>query len=117
MGIALDGLVSGLNTTELINALMDVHAIPRNLLSAKSDDRKVIISQLQTLNTSLQELAAKAKKAASGETLKLTGSNAGTVYDLTATVTLSFDEGSEASQGATVDLTKVNVDLQQRLNS
>ncbi|MGW6226276.1 alternate-type signal peptide domain-containing protein [Cellulosimicrobium cellulans] len=54
---------------------------------------------------------------ASGETLELTGSNAGTVYDLTATVTLSFDEGSEASQGATVDLTKVNVDLQQRLNS
>jgi len=69
MGIALDGLVSGLNTTELINALMDVHAIPRNLLSAKSDDKKLIISQLQTLNSSLQELAATAKKAASGEIL------------------------------------------------
>lgn len=69
MGIALDGLVSGLNTTELINALMDVQAIPRNLLSAKSDDKKVIISQLQTLNTSLQDLAAKAKTAAKGETL------------------------------------------------
>ncbi|WP_404435795.1 flagellar filament capping protein FliD [Microbacterium aerolatum] len=69
MGIALDGLVSGLNTTELINALMDVQAIPRNLMSAKADDKKVIISQLQTLNTSLQDLAAKAKTAASGESL------------------------------------------------
>jgi flagellar hook-associated protein 2 len=69
MGIALDGLVSGLNTTELINALMDVQAIPRNLMSAKADDKKVIISQLQTLNTSLQDLAAKAKTAAKGETL------------------------------------------------
>ncbi|GEK86927.1 flagellar filament capping protein FliD [Microbacterium aerolatum] len=69
MGIALDGLVSGLNTTELINALMDVQAIPRNLMSAKADDKKLIISQLQTLNTSLQDLAAKAKTAASGESL------------------------------------------------
>jgi flagellar hook-associated protein 2 len=69
MGIALDGLVSGLNTTELINALMDVQAIPRNLMKAKSDDKTVIISQLQSLNTSLQELAAKAKTAASGESL------------------------------------------------
>ncbi|GGD75002.1 flagellar filament capping protein FliD [Microbacterium murale] len=69
MGIALDGLVSGLNTTELIKALMDVQAIPRNLMKAKADDKNVIISQLQTLNTSLQDLAAKAKTAAKGETL------------------------------------------------
>jgi flagellar hook-associated protein 2 len=38
-------------------------------MSAKADDKKVIISQLQTLNTSLQDLAAKAKTAAKGETL------------------------------------------------
>lgn len=69
MGIALDGLVSGLNTTELIKALMDVQAIPRNLMKAKADDKNVIISQLQTLNASLQDLAAKAKTAAKGETL------------------------------------------------
>lgn len=67
MGLSLDGLVSGLDTTALINALMDVHAIPRNLMSAKADDKKLIISQLQSLNTSLQELAVKAAKAASGE--------------------------------------------------
>lgn len=69
MGIALDGLVSGLNTTELIDALMDVQAIPRNLMSAKADDKKLIISQLQSLNTSLQDLVTKASKAASGESI------------------------------------------------
>lgn len=69
MGIALDGLVSGLNTTELINALMDVHAIPRNLMSAKADDKKLIISQLQSLNTAIQDLATKAKSAASGDSI------------------------------------------------
>lgn len=85
MGIALDGLVSGLNTTELIDALMDVQAIPRNLMSAKADDKKVIISQLQTLNTSLQDLAAKAKTAASGESLSTfsaTSSSSSVTVDL-----------------------------------
>lgn len=69
MAISLDGLVSGLDTTALINALMDVQSIPRNLMSAKADDKKLIISQLQSLNTSLQELAITAAKAASGESL------------------------------------------------
>ncbi|BDZ39179.1 flagellar filament capping protein FliD [Microbacterium suwonense] len=64
MGIALDGLVSGLDTTSLIKALMDVQAIPRNLLNAKMTDKGVVISNLQSLNSSLQELATKAKDAA-----------------------------------------------------
>lgn len=63
MGIALDGLVSGLNTTELIKSLMDVNAIPRNLLKSKMTDKGVIISNLQSLNTSLQDIATKAKAA------------------------------------------------------
>lgn len=91
MGIALDGLVSGLNTTELIDALMDVQAIPRNLMSAKADDKKVIISQLQTLNTSLQELAAKAKTAASGESL-----NAFSATSSSSSVTVALRPGATA---------------------
>lgn len=63
MGIALDGLVSGLNTTELIKSLMDVNAIPRNLLKSKMTDKGVIISNLQSLNSSLQDIATKAKAA------------------------------------------------------
>nr|WP_274636002.1 flagellar filament capping protein FliD [Microbacterium bovistercoris] len=69
MGLSLDGLVSGLDTTALIKSLMDVEAIPRNLLSAKQTDKSGIISQLQTLNASIQSLADRAKKAASGTAL------------------------------------------------
>ncbi|WP_425838991.1 flagellar filament capping protein FliD [Microbacterium sp. PA5] len=64
MAISLDGLASKLDTTAIINALMDVEKIPRTLLSAKSDDRKVVISHLQSLNTALQDLFTRAKTAA-----------------------------------------------------
>jgi flagellar hook-associated protein 2 len=62
----IDGLVSGLQTAELIDSLMKVHAIPQSLLSSKIADRNSIVSNLQSLNTSLQGLFDKAK-AASGE--------------------------------------------------
>ena len=63
MGLSFDGLASGLDTTAIIDALMDVEAIPRTLLSAKSDDRRVVITQLQSLNTALQKLLSTAKDA------------------------------------------------------
>ncbi|GAA2900252.1 flagellar filament capping protein FliD [Microbacterium esteraromaticum] len=63
MALSLDGLVSGLKTTELIKALMDVHSIPKNLLKSKIADKGVVISNLQSLNASLQDLAVKAKSA------------------------------------------------------
>ncbi|WP_417564403.1 flagellar filament capping protein FliD [Microbacterium sp.] len=69
MGLSLDGLVSGLDTTALIKSLMDVEAIPRNLLAAKQTDKSSIISQLQSLNASMQSLADQAKKAASATAL------------------------------------------------
>lgn len=62
MAFSIDGLVSGLKTTEIIKALMDVNAIPRSLLSAKMDDKKSVIGQLQTLNASIQDLATRAEK-------------------------------------------------------
>lgn len=65
----IDGLVSGLKTAEMIDALMDVHAIPKSLLTAKITDRNSVITNLQSLNTSLQQLFEKAKTASSGTTL------------------------------------------------
>lgn len=64
MSLSLDGLISGLKTTEVIKALMDVHAIPRSLLKAKMDDKNVVVSNLQTLNSAIQNLATQAGKAA-----------------------------------------------------
>lgn len=65
----LDGLVSGLKTDELIKALMDVSAIPKTLITNKITDRNTVISNLQSLNTSLQDLVAKAKAAAAPTSL------------------------------------------------
>ncbi|MDD7960740.1 flagellar filament capping protein FliD [Microbacterium thalli] len=64
MAISIGGLASELDTQKIIDALMNVERIPRTLLSAKSDDRKTVIAQLQSLNTSLQALATTAKDAA-----------------------------------------------------
>ncbi|GLJ80209.1 flagellar filament capping protein FliD [Microbacterium imperiale] len=64
MAISIGGLASELDTQKIIDALMNVERIPRTLLSAKSDDRKAVIAQLQSLNTSLQALATTAKDAA-----------------------------------------------------
>ena len=69
MGLSLDGLASGLDTTALIDALMDVHAIPRTLLQNKVADKNAIITQLQSLNSSLQQLATRAAEAAKGQAL------------------------------------------------
>lgn len=65
----IDGLVSGLKTDELIQSLMQVHAIPQSQLTAKITDRTSIISNLQSLNTSLQGLFEKAKSAAGATSL------------------------------------------------
>ncbi|WP_309069085.1 flagellar filament capping protein FliD [Microbacterium sp.] len=69
MGITFDGLASGLNTAEIIDALMEVQAIPRTLLKAKIDDKGVVITQLQSLNTALQGLFTEAGKAKSAGAL------------------------------------------------
>lgn len=65
----IDGLVSGLNTAELIDSLMKVSAIPQTLLSNKITDRNAVISNLQSLNTSLQSLMDKAKTARGADSL------------------------------------------------
>ncbi|WP_275092361.1 flagellar cap protein FliD N-terminal domain-containing protein, partial [Microbacterium sp. K33] len=87
MSLSLDGLVSGLKTTEVIKALMDVHAIPRSLLKAKMDDKNGIVTQLQTLNTAIQNLATAAEKAASRDGLArfTTSSSSNTVTVATRT--------------------------------
>lgn len=91
MGIALDGLVSGLNTTELIDALMDVHAIPRTLLKAKVDDRGLVIKELRSLNAALQQLSTAAADAASGKsTTQLSATSSSTA------VTVQLREGAAA---------------------
>lgn len=89
MSLSLDGLVSGLKTTEVIKALMDVAAIPRSLLKAKMDDKNGIVTQLRTLNTAVQNLATAAEKAATRDGLARF-----TTTSSSPTVTVATREGA-----------------------
>jgi len=65
----IDGLASGMKTADVIDALMNVAAIPKTLVTNKITDRNTVIANLQSLNTTLQSLAEKAKTAASATSL------------------------------------------------
>ncbi|MEV7608855.1 flagellar filament capping protein FliD [Microbacterium sp. NPDC089320] len=81
----LDGLVSGLKTEELIKALMDVSAIPKTLITNKITDRNSVITNLQSLNKTLQELVDKAKTAAGPSSLAaFTASSSSETVTITA---------------------------------
>ncbi|MFF2246511.1 flagellar filament capping protein FliD [Arthrobacter sp. NPDC058130] len=64
MGISLDGLASGLDTTALIASVMQVEAIPQTLLKNKSSDIQSMVSALQGLNSKVAALATLATAAA-----------------------------------------------------
>jgi flagellar hook-associated protein 2 len=62
--MGIDGLISGLDTTSLINSLMQAEAAPQTLLKAKQTSTTSMVSALQALNTKVASLAEAATKAA-----------------------------------------------------
>ncbi|SDC84216.1 flagellar hook-associated protein 2 [Sanguibacter gelidistatuariae] len=70
MGLALDGLISGNNTTELINQLMAVEGNQQTLLKQKQTAATSFITALQSLNTKVASLAQFAKTAATDDAWK-----------------------------------------------
>lgn len=78
VSMGIDGLASGLDTTALINQLIQVEAGPQTLLKQKSTQTQNLVSALQGLNTriaSLADVAAKAAKAESWDAYKATSSS------------------------------------------
>ena len=71
MGISLDGLASGLDTTALIGSLMQVEAIPQTQLKNKSYEIQSMVSALQGLNSKVAALATQATAAAKPDALEL----------------------------------------------
>jgi len=71
MGISLDGLSSGLGTTELIAALMQSAAQPQALLKAQVSSTTTEITALQSLNSKIAALAALATAAGKPAALDL----------------------------------------------
>ncbi len=62
--LGIDGLVSGLDTTSLINQLMSVESAPQTLLKAKQSTTQTFVSALQALNSKVSSLGDAATKAA-----------------------------------------------------
>lgn len=78
MGMAVDGLISGLNTTDLINQLMQAEGVPQTLLKTKVTDSTTYITAMQSLNTkvaALADLAGKTAKPAASDLHTATSSS------------------------------------------
>lgn len=91
MGISLDGLISGLNTPELIKSLMAVEAIPQKLLQNKYTSTQNYLKALQTLNSSVAALAELGKNGLKADALEL---YTATSSEKSATVTVGKGAGA-----------------------
>jgi flagellar hook-associated protein 2 len=96
-GMAVDGLISGLDTTSLINQLMQAEAIPQTLLKNKVTDSTTYITALQALNAKVAALADSAGKVSTPAGIDLH-----TASSSSATVTATAGPG--ATDG-TIDFT------------
>ena len=65
---AIDGLISGLNTTSIINSLMQIEAQPQTLLKQQVSTNDTLVSALQSLNVKVASLASSATTAAAATT-------------------------------------------------
>lgn len=91
--IGIDGLVSGLDTTSLINNLMQVEAGPQTLLKAKQSTAQDISTALQGINTRLRTVSTAAENAATAAnwtSFKATSSSS----SVTASTTTAAKGGS-----------------------
>lgn len=84
MGIALDGLASGLDTKALINSLMQLEAIPQSQLKAKVSGTQSLLTALQSLNSKIASLGTLATDAAKPTALaSFTGTSSSDTVSLT----------------------------------
>lgn len=71
MAFAIDGLVSGLDTTTMISQLMQLEARPQTLLKDKVSSTQSLVTALQQLNTRVASLGSIADKTAAAGALDL----------------------------------------------
>jgi flagellar hook-associated protein 2 len=108
--MGIDGLVSGLNTTDLINQLMSVESAPQTALKTKQSETTKLVTALQAMNVkvaSLAQSATKAATAASWNATKATSSAASVTGATSATsqpTALSFTVDAVAT--GQISLTK-----------
>ncbi len=90
--LAIDGLISGLDTTTLINNLIQVEAIQQTLLKTKQSAASSTMTALQSLNTKVASLAAAAKAATTDSSWQAVKAKSST-----DSVTASTTTGAQAS--------------------
>lgn len=93
MALAIDGLASGLDTTSLINSLMQLEAIPQSLLKNKVSSTQAMVSALQSLNSKVATLTDVAAQAAKQDSLELYSATSSSSA-LTATAGTGASAGS-----------------------
>jgi flagellar hook-associated protein 2 len=71
MSLAIDGLVSGLDTTSMITSLMKIESAPQTLLKNKVTTTQNYIAALQSLNTKVAALGELATKTGKPDSLQL----------------------------------------------
>jgi len=91
--LGIDGLVSGLDTTKLIETLMASEAVPQTLLKNKATAGQSLVSALQGLNTRIADLATLAGGTAKPASLSLFTATSSSAA-VTATTTSSAVSGS-----------------------
>jgi flagellar hook-associated protein 2 len=112
VGLSIDGLSSGLDTTSLINSLMTLEAAPQNLIKSKAAAVQTRISALQGLNSAVADLATKAGKLAEPKGLELY-----TASSSSAKVTTTVGAGAKpgAIEFTTSRLAQPQVSVTQKL--
>lgn len=108
MGISLDGLASGLDTTALISSIMQSEALPQTLLKNKSYDIQSMVSALQGLNGKVAALATQATAAAKPGALDLYAATTNS-DKVVATTTAAAKAGSLDFQVTKLAQTQVTV--------
>jgi len=102
--LGIDGLVSGLNTTDLINSLMSLEAAPQAALKTKQSALQSTVTALQGLNVrvqSVQTSAAKAADPANWNAMTATASSKSVAVSTTSAAqagTLNFTVGAVATR-------------------
>ena len=103
---SLDGLATGMDTTSMINQLMQVEAVPQNQIKNKITVQNKAVTAYQSVNTKLAALATAAKSVGSAETwgsAKTTSSSDAAIVTAkagTPTGSLSFTVDSVAATHA-----------------
>lgn len=88
MAMGIDGLVSGLDTTSLIDALINAEAGTQRILSTKVSTTQKLVTELQTLNSSVATLATNATSWSSVDKLRsVTASSSASSVAVTADAT------------------------------